>query len=236
MQGRLLVGLFITGGIAALCISYAMTRPQGSYQDVAPPSGKILGRVVDAQGQPVSGAKVHAQKSDFTMGRLPTAYTDNHGKFLIKGLTLGTYMMSVAKEEDGYPPSDSPFHSAGLIEIPQVAINEQQVAPKIVIQMGPRASRLVGHIVNAANKPIENAQITLSRVDRPDYSYLTGPDLKGKFKVLVPPVPIMIKVSAPGYEDWYYGGDGSIEQASVMRLAPKTTKKLAISLRPKLDK
>jgi len=115
----------------------------------------------------VSGATVYAQKSDAPMGKVPSAYTDKWGKFLIKVFASGIYTVAVVKEEDGYPLTDSPFHSVGPVDVPQVTVDEQKRIAEVVIKLGPKAARLVGRIVDAnTNKPVENAQIILRRLNQ----------------------------------------------------------------------
>jgi len=231
---QLLIGLLTFGDQITVGVPYIGMLP--FVQNVTHSSGTIAGRVLDAGWQPVSGAQVLVERSDIPMGKLPFVYTDEQGKFLIKDLATGTYMVYVAKEEDGYPPTYSAFHFVGPVDIPRITIDAQHVTPEVIIQMGPKAARVIGRIVDAiTKKPIENAQIILRRIDNTDYSYLTGPNQleeKGAFKILVPSVPFTIKVSAPGYEDWYYGGNDSKEKAGALKLAPNTTKELLISLRP----
>lgn len=152
--------------------------------------------------------------------------TDKEGVFLIKGLKPGPYTISAAKEKDGYAPSDSMFHSVNLtlpLPVPVTVLAGQQTSD-IVIHLGPKAASLVGYVLDAlTTRPIGDIQIMLRRVDNPDYSYMTGPDLKGEYKILVPPVPITIEVSAPGYEKRHLGS---------LQLRPPEIKQLKISLRP----
>jgi hypothetical protein len=181
----------------------------------------------------VFGVRVSAERSDFTTGKLPTTKSDIRGNFRFKGLKAGTYTLYVAKEEDGYAPTDSAFHYAGSVDAPQVTVYEQHAPPEVVIHLGPKAARLTGHIVDGAtNKPVVwNVQITLSRVDNPNYMYSTGSGLNGEFNILIPPVPFMMKVSAPGYEDWYYRNEGSKQRADPLEVAVGADKELIVSLR-----
>jgi hypothetical protein len=183
--------------------------------------------VVDADGQPVSGAEVYALKSDFTTGKIPTAHTDKDGTFLITGLKPGVYTISAGKEEDGYARTDSPFHSTGLTAAPQVDVNEAQTTSGVVVCFGPKAAKLVGSLVDAStNKLIkdpQSAEIVLRRIDHPDYSYSTAPSLQGVFEILVPPVPLTAEISAPGYEKKLLGS---------LHLIPGETKRMGVSLHP----
>src|SRR6266545_82118 len=225
-----------TGVLVVVIVSYGVIRSQHIHQNRATRTGAIQGRVLNPEGRPVSGAEVHALRSDLTTGKLPAAYTDNRGRFLIEDLIPGRYTVSAAKNEDGYPNTSSAFHSFGRVNAPQVSVDSQKVTPGIVIRLGPKAARLVGYIVdvetNKAIQNLQNVQVTLRRVDHPDYAYSTGPNLEGRFDLLVPSVPFTISVKALGYEVWHYRKDGSKEQAEALQLAPNTTKQLIISLRP----
>lgn len=190
--------------------------------------GAIRGRVLDANGQPVSEAEVYILKSDFTTGKIPTVYTNKEGIFSIKNLPSGTYTISVGKEEEGYTRPNSAFYSAGFVDSPQVNVNEGQTTSEVVVHLGPKAAKLSGRILDAAtNRPIKNlqgVQITLRRLDNPDLSLTTTADLEGKFSILMPPVPCEIEVSAPGYGKWN-------NERSAIHLTQGAAKELKIHLR-----
>jgi Carboxypeptidase regulatory-like domain len=230
MRKQLLIGLPIVVLLIVVGIAYAVLPTTNQslhiHQGVASHSGAIEGRVLDANGQVVSEAEVHVLKSDFTSGKIPTVYTDKEGKFLIKGLASGIYTISVGKEEEGYVHMSSPFFSAGLITAPQVNVNEHQTTTDVVVHLGPKAAKLIGRVVDVStNRPVnnlQNVQITLRRVDYPDYSYSTGLGLDSEFNILVPSVPVMIEVSASGYEK---------KHLSPLQLKQGEVKRLDISLR-----
>lgn len=230
MRKQLLIGLSILVLVIVVGISYAMRlAPDHAahvHQDATANAGAIEGRVMDANGQPVAGAEVHVLKSDFISGRVPTVYTDQAGVFSMKGLAAGTYTISVSKAEDGYVDSSSPFFSGGLIPPTQVNVNEQSTTD-IVTQLGPKSAKLVGRVVDASTrKPIDNlhdVQITLRRVDNPEYSYSTGLDSDGQFNILVPSVPVTIEVSASGYAK---------RNLKALQLRQQEVRRIDISLRP----
>lgn len=186
------------------------------------------------EGLPISGANIYAVRPDHSSGKIPFTDTDDRGGFLITDLISGTYSVYCAKEEDGYPITSSTFHTVGASNVPQVTVRGDQPTPEIAIQLGPKAARLIGRIVDATtNKLVENARITLRRVDNPDNFYVTNPNQlqeKGTFKVLVPSAPFTVEVSAPGYDVWRYKNSDSKEDA--LQLAPGATKQLIIALRP----
>jgi hypothetical protein len=214
---------FTIGVLVAVIVLCGITRSQHTHGNSASRTGAIQGRVVNPEGQP-------ALRSDLTTGRLPTGYTDNRGRFLIKDLIPGRYTVSAGKTEDGYADTSSAFHSFGQVSVPEISVDSHQVTD-VVIRLGPKEARLFGYIIDAeTNKRIQNlqnVQITLRRVDHPDYTYSTGPNLEGRFDLLVPSVPFTIMVKAPGYEVWQYRNEGSKGQAE----AANTNKELIISLR-----
>lgn len=230
MRKQLMIGLPILVLVIVAGISYAVRlapdHASHVHQDPTANAGAIKGRVLDANGQPVSGAEVHVLKSDFISGRVPTVYTDQAGVFSMKGLAAGTYTVSVSKAAEGYVDTSSPFFSGGLIPPTQVNVNEQTTA-EVVTQLGPKAAKLVGRVVDASTrKPIDNlhdVQITLRRVDDPGYSYSTGLDSDDQFKILVPSVPFTIEVSASGYAK---------RNVKALQLRPEEVRRMDISLRP----
>jgi hypothetical protein len=233
MRIHLLLTLLAACAISMVSEPYVMPRPGRIYDERSGDHVAITGRVLDAQGQAVFGAQVSAERADFTTGKLPTTKSDIRGNFRFKGLKEGAYTLYVAKEEDGYAPTDSAFHYGLSVDAPQVIVHERQAPPDVVIHLGPKASRLIGRIVDGeSNKPVVwNVQVTLSRVDNPSYTYSTGPGLDGEFNILVPPVPFTMKVSAAGYEDWYYRNEGSKQRFDALEISDGTAKELIVTLR-----
>ena len=193
----------------------------------------IEGRVLTAEGNPVSGATVFFERENFLRGALPSATTDRQGRFAIRDLSPGTYLVYASKEADGYPLPTSTFHATGSIAISHVEVREQAVTSGVVVQLAPRAGRLIGRIMNAAtNRPIERgAQITLRHADDPERFLVTSSDIEGNFNILIPPVPVMVEVSAPGYQSWQYRSTDSPHQPDALQLASGQTRRLDIALR-----
>lgn len=224
--------LKFTAVTIAIGISYAMANPLSDCRDTAllhrqeitSEAGAISGLVLDAEGLPVSDAEVQARdRESGSIGKVPTAYTNREGAFLIKNLPPGTYTITVAKEEDDYPPTLFPFYSAGFVENPKVALSEGQTISDVVIHLGQKAAKITGHIIDATNnKPVPNVQITLRRVDNPEYDLSTAPDLEGRFEILVPVVPVTVEISGTGYET---------KKLGVLSLARGESRRLNVSLR-----
>lgn len=209
---------------------YAATPFQHSDQDVPHRSGAITGRVVNAEGRTVAGARVYAELVGFTViGAIPNARTNRDGEFTIKNLAPGTYRLYGAKEEDGYAATNYSVTDFAA-DLPQASVFEDQVTRDAVVPLGPKLGRLVGHVRDVTtNELIENAWVVLRLVDNPErFTARTArdpqpPRLVGRFRFLAPPTPFTIEVSAPGYEDWHHGA---------IQVAPDATRELNIFLRP----
>lgn len=234
MKLRLLVGLLVALVFITVYASSALNRSRrtrqyrgaSSHQEVAQPSGAITGRVLDADGRPVFNAEVQAFNTESGTGKVPTAYTDEQGVFLIKNLKPGAYRLPVAKEEDGYPPTDSTFYSVGFTQPQQVFVYERQMTSDVVLHLGPKLAKLAGRIVDSkTHKAVvtDGVLITLRRIDNPNYPREISTNENGEFSILVPPVPTTIEVSAPGYEKKHLGS---------LHLKQKEVKRLDISLNP----
>jgi hypothetical protein len=183
--------------------AYTVNRSTRAGRSAPQTSGVVSGRVVAPNGEPVAKAKVYAL-SDRQSGRLPIFLTDEQGMFSITGLIPGVYKIHAEKEEDDYPPTSNLFYSAGLVEVPQVTIADDQSSHDVTVRLGPKAIRVEGRVVDAArNSPIRNLQDVLLKLRREDdspYTYITGPNVEGNFSILIPQAPFTIEVSAPGYE------------------------------------
>ncbi|HEX8847312.1 MAG TPA: carboxypeptidase-like regulatory domain-containing protein [Pyrinomonadaceae bacterium] len=234
MKLRLLVGLLVALVLATVYASFALNRSRrtrqyrgtSSHQEISQSSGAITGRVLDAEGQPMFNAKVQAFNTEFGTGKVPTAYTDEQGVFLIKNLKPGTYRLPVAKEGDGYPPTDSTFYSMDFTQPQQALVYEGQTTSDVVLHLGPKVAKLAGHIVDSTSHKkvlVDGVLITLRRVDNPDRPHQISTDENGEFEVLVPPVPTAIEVSAPGYEK---------KKLEALLLTRGEVKRLNIALHP----
>lgn len=234
MRMKLLIGMITA--VFAIGVAYAVNRHPHDRQGMVSSIRTITGKVVDAQGQPVSGAEVMALSDSGGMGRLPTAYTDEQGVFLFKHLAPDTYTLSVAKEEDGYAHTYIPLYSAGPTENTRATLSEQQTVSDITLRLGPKAAKLTGRILDAStNKPIkaiQDLQIVLRRASDPNSFYSTGPDSEGNFSILVPPVPFTIEVSAPGYKKWTNISNADGDRTSPVQMTQGEGKKVTIALQP----
>lgn len=214
-------------------VSSSQPIPQNSV----PARGGISGRVLDANDHPISDAMVLADRPDIVIRPTPMAWTNKDGEFIIEDLIPGSYSLHGSKQEEGYPRTEFNFYDPNESSGLKVEVYERQTTQKVIIQLGLKAAVLVGRVVDAStNQPLPHANITLRRVDHPERFLSTGlfwHGVKGGFRLLVPSLPFTVKVSEPGYQDWYYRKTGKENQPSALLLAPNSTKSLLVALRPR---
>ncbi len=207
------------------------------FQKPSPHIEAIEGHVLNAEGRQVAGAKVYAELNDALTGIPPSNLTDEEGAFRIEVGKPGTYKVFASKEEDGYPLTISGFHQEGTNPIPTVSVLPGQSVSDVVVQLGAKGATIEGLIFDVAtNQVVNKATITLRRADNPEVYYQIGPEEEkkgGKFRVLVPPVPVTIEVSADGYETWSYSHDGLNKHSDSLKVKRGETKKLTVSLHRK---
>jgi hypothetical protein len=194
--------------------------------------GVIQGVVLGEGGQPVRGAKVHAELIGVPMAKLIRyVETDESGFFLIDRLAFGNYYVGAMKEEEGYGSNDSSFFTDKPLTT--VRISAQHRIADVVVNLGPKAGILRGTISDASTgKPIP-AGFDLAQVK--DRNKWIGTSAAPQFRVLIPSSKeIEVKVSAPGYETWIYS-DPAIT-SPVLRMEPGSEIHLDIQLKPAHDK
>jgi hypothetical protein len=194
--------------------------------------GVIQGVVLGEGGQPVRGAKVHAELNGVAMAKkIRYVKTDENGFFLIDRLDFGNYYVGAMKEEEGYGNSDASFFSDN--PLPMAQITAQHRSADVVVNLGPKAGILTGTISDAlTGKPIP-AGFDLAQVK--DRTRWMGTSASPNFRVLIPSSKeIEVKVSAPGYEAWVYPDPAVPSQ--VLRLDSGSEMHLDIKLKPAHDR
>lgn len=200
-------GILVVAGVVVTESGLSSSRRPARDQNSAirPGKGGLKGRVLDGNGQPVVGAQVTLDEvNSWGSTVLPIATTDEHGEFSFPELPAAEYKVNAGKEKDGYPNTRFELYSTGDEVVPQVTVYAGQVTSDVVVRFGPKAPKIVGKVVDAeTGEPVENAVIVISRLGEPGSRLMTGTnkeDEKGGFALLVPPVPVMVEISAPGYE------------------------------------
>jgi hypothetical protein len=200
-------------------------------------SGVITGRVLNKDGRPVVKAEVCASPTMIPwVGPLPCDESDSSGRFSIHIWRPAEYTIRAEKEKDGYPATDNTFYGSQAFtpDLPRVSLTEHQTRQEVTVRLGPRFGKLTGKVVDAqTGRSIEIVTVRLHHANTPTHYYSVGTIYrKGRLRILVPPVPIIFKISADGYQDWWYGADGTEGRAEALQVAPGSTRDMALSLQP----
>jgi hypothetical protein len=165
------------------------------------PAGRIIGTVLDQRGLPLKRIFVHAILEQTGM-YMPTAETDDAGRFAIEGLEVGTYRVFGESDAAGYPDTALSFYSKETLIALGVGYGEPA---SVILVLGPVAGVLTGTVVDkATRKPVvtlDAVHFTVKKISDPDDDILfLGP---AKFRWLIPPdVDVTLEVSAEGYKPW----------------------------------
>lgn len=221
-------------GLLAMGSTFCATgQVYQSDHDIAVGCGVIEGRVLDKIGHPVVGVKVSSMINDRPpRGRLLSTLTDDEGRFQLTCAQPGRNVVYVSKEDEYYPDTFmNPFVDAKLI--PVVNVVEQGITRGVEVHLPPKGGKLVATVIDAATQQsVIGAHLTLCRADNPNKCHtINDSSPTGQFRQLVPSIPVMIKVSAPGYEDWWYKEKGSREAAKLL-VAQGSVKGITVLLNP----
>ncbi len=220
----LVVALILIVGCGASTILYGQRTS-------APHFGSITGRVLDESGKPVAGGKVSAQTTGPSAGGIYETFTDSSGRFRFAEIQADTYRLYATKDGNGFEDVSWIFFYLIAPWTAEVTVREHQMSKGITVRMFSKRGKLRGSLVDAeTSQPIKDATLFLCRKDRNSCVGVNN-DLGGRFHVLVPSIPSRARAYAPGYQDWYYGKDGSKENAEALQIAPNAIKELTIPLR-----
>lgn len=230
---RVLVLLFLVG------LLLANAHAQSSRLSLLDSTGAIQGRVVNDQGKPVSGARVVAMPLGPGGGLMPMTRTDKRGRFLFHGLSKKEYGLYAFKEKKASRLIFA-HHFSNDPRVVRVTVQDHETIKDVELQLLPRQARVLGQFVNAdTGRPVETGQLRLchfglvscTKGGCDECVFLPANRPQGAFWHLAPAnISLTLRVSVPGYEDWYYR-NGS-KQLEPLVLAPGELKRLEITLRP----
>lgn len=230
MKMQLLLFLFAVLGMSASF--HAVTPFYGSSQNIAVGCGVIEGRVLDEDGRPVTGARVSSMVNDRPpRGRLTAALSDAEGRFTLTCAQPGRNMVYVSKEDEYYPDTFlNPFVEAKIIPVVNVA--EQRVTENVEVHLPPKGGKVIAQVIDAATQqPVDGASMTLCRVDDPNKCFTINATFpNAQFEKLLPPIRLTVKVSAPGYGDWYFKEDTDSMEPGKILATPGSAKRLTVLL------
>jgi hypothetical protein len=199
---------------------------QGRFENAT-----VTGRVVDRNDRPVEGAQISIFPMDVPVsGSLPSAVTGPDGRYTLSSPPYrGRTRFCAVKENAGYPDSQGLLFTSDNDNMPEVSL-----APGahlvVDIHLGDPDGILEGSVVDArTGAPISKARVTLHR-DQPESMYSATVPPSGRFLFPLPPVPISLSISAPGYRPWKYRDP--VSGVTTLALGTADHKILRIELQP----
>ena len=156
--------------------------------------------------------------------------SDDQGRYEFKRLEYGRYSVSAEKPEENYPPLYLPFYSPE--KQPEVDVSEANKHVTLDLVLTVRAGVLVGTVADSETGTPMDANVDFRSTTDSRRAVSASGWTTAKFRVLVPSdTPVLMKVSEPGYEDWFYTRNGVVVP---IQLGPDETLKLEIRLK-KID-
>src|SRR5437016_5696217 len=196
--------------------------------------GTVEGQVLTSGGTSVIGAKVYAVWNG-PSGVLPERLTDKNGRFSLS-LRPGLYTLYATRDEGGFRDIAYEFLTGEPWAV-EVTVHEGQVTSGVTIRLDAKKPKLVADTIDSkTGKPVNNPRMTLCLDENSNSNHCitTNPWWSShRFRLLLPSMAFRIKISVRGYDDWYFGGDGSQAQSKPLQLMPRALKQLTVRLQPK---
>lgn len=196
-------------------------------------SATLTGRVFESDGSPLPGAKISVFPMDVAIsGAMPSgAITDEKGEYkLMIPAYPGRVRLCAVKESAGYPDTQGLLFASGKESMPEVKLSPGDDLSGVDIHLGPPDGVLEGSVVDSRTQvPVRGARINLHR-NNPEsmYSGTLPPD--GHFRFALPPAPIEISVTAPGFLPWRYKDTDNGGNELVLRTSERRT--VTVELKP----
>ena len=141
--------------------------------------------------------------------------SDRDGKFALKLDGPGKYVLAYDLRDKGYLPQSIPFFRDPVNSPPEAVLTESSPAAEVVIFMSKNGV-LTGEALDGQTRlPIERLDFRMCHANNRTICWSTSAkSATGDFSVPTPFVPFVLKISAPGFEDWF-GTSGSDENVPI---------------------
>jgi hypothetical protein len=180
------------------------------------PTYTITGEVHDSEGKPAAGVVIRAANSDQPPHtQIRSAVSDISGRFVLKLNGPGKYNLVYDSREKGYVPQSIPFFRDPRYEPQQIVLTEAAPTAQVIMFM-TKTGFLTGDAIDAQiGSPIERLDFRICHANNRAVCWSTSAkSATGNFSLPAPFVPFVLKISAPGFEDWF-GLTGSDENAPI---------------------
>jgi hypothetical protein len=182
---------------------------------------EIEGIVIDKNNRPMARMKVSVEPKYSPSREFREAITDRQGKFVITGVRIGTtYLVHAGKDEEGYPCMLGTFHM-NENNVQEVTLSKG-IKGFVKIALGEKLGVVSGTVKDVAGKPLSIATLRLTVVGNPSRFFGTSIEDDASFAVTVPSEPVVLEVSAKGYETF---------RSENLKVSSGVVKRLQIRLR-----
>lgn len=163
----------------------------------------VSGQVLDAQGKPVADAHISLFPAGAFQGSLPYAATDVDGRYQLISPPFGKAWLCAVKPSAGYPDTNMLLFAPEVDDRPEIFLAPNAVLTQD-IHLAPPLGILEAQVIDAATKRIvSNGHIAMRR-QKPEAIHSENIPKDGHFLYALPPAPIEIFITAPGYRQWKY--------------------------------
>lgn len=153
---------------------------------VIPRGRQLRGQVLGRAGRPRAGTPVFGEALGRTGFRGGMTLTDDQGRFVLRGLGVGSIEVSAELED----VSTSTLVAGGARDVDGVVLRP----PQVERSMESAPTRLEGVLASADGRPLYSTELVVSSSGSAPISVLTDP--AGSFSLLVQPGPVEVALSS----------------------------------------
>ena len=152
--------------------------------------------------------------------------TDAEGRYCIKGLALGDYVISANDEKKGYPLLPHGFVTRSSPE-PHVTLTAAAPDARLDVRIPYKAGFLSLLLTDVeTGKPIPSMDVSVALRSDPDHQWMHISAIAGRILLIPPNEDVYVNVTSPGFTTW--PDDGS--KGGLVNLLPGQTQTLSIPL------
>jgi hypothetical protein len=210
--------------VAVLCLGLCGWAQEKENQ---PPrrKGSITGRVVAADGQPLSNAQVNVAIVGVMTGAMRTFTTDDEGNFIADGLAAGSYTISAVAP-------------AYISEAPAQKLYRLGESATITMYKG---GVITGRVTNLKGEPLQSLSVQATRVRddagrkvTSDEARTALTDDRGIYRLYGLQAGAYVIAASGGAPSFVWGGPGSPYDESAPIYYPATTREAATEVKVQL--
>jgi hypothetical protein len=225
-------------------VTVTADRPVEGYDFVLRRAGVIAGRLVDENGDPVSGVYIQASRFEDPPNR-GTGYaqmSDELGRYRIFGLTDGDYRVMARPSSSGDSIQPGEGQSLGFLETYYPGTHAREEAGRLRVRIGQetaagdlpltrtRAMRVSGIVYDAQGAPAGGANRAMVTLARAGGGTGIGLDPQGRFFFREPQAPGTYRLIARRADE---SGETTVEYGSVaITLIDKDIDDAVVTMKP----